>query len=321
MAVGARIHIDVAFELDPVEAAAPGAAHQVAAVVCRERTIRGERGVVEETGRRGRVEFGLNRRDIFVVHGTVVGGAVAEIDAGVQRAREAVAGATVDRRRIELVPGPVFLPRVGPKPVVLHVRRSFVLGVDVDERVLRTAQTIHLQLAVVELGAGERAARGDARGEEVVEEIRAPVTNAVGLALGRASSRQKQLPPVVAVTGADPFNQAAIHEPVDPANERTLSLGPQRGVLLTARELDQPETRRCLRGRTGRRCLRVTGCRGLRQHGGRGQTQAGQWTGQPPTASGLPCVEGVADVSPRERLVRYGQLSTTAPRRSRSSPS
>ena len=65
MGVGALVHIDVASELDPVEAAAPGAAHQVAGVESRERAPRGKRGVVEQSGRRGRVELGLDRRDLI----------------------------------------------------------------------------------------------------------------------------------------------------------------------------------------------------------------------------------------------------------------
>ena len=128
---------------------------------------------------------------------------------------------------------------------------------------VRTAQTIHLQLAVVELCAGKRAASGGPRGEQVVEQVRAPVADAEGLALGRACARENQLPAVVAFAGLDPVDQAAIQETVDPDDERILPLGPQRRVLLTARELDLPDACRGYSARS--RCL----CAGrrLRQHG------------------------------------------------------
>ena len=88
------------------------------------------------------------------------------------------------------------------------------------------------------------AARGGPRGEQVVEQVRAPVADAVRLALRRACALENQLPPVVAFAGQDPVDQAAIEETVDPGDERMLPLGPQRRVLLPARELDLLDARR-----------------------------------------------------------------------------
>jgi len=155
-----------------------------------------------------------------------VRGAIPEIDAGVQRACEAVAGPPVDRSGIQLIACAVVLARFGAQTVILHLRRPFVLRVDVDERVLRTAQAIHLQLAVDEQCASQRAANRGPCGQSVVEQIRAPVTDAEGLPLARTGAGEKQLPSVVALAGLDSFDQPAIHEAVGPGNERILSLRP-----------------------------------------------------------------------------------------------
>ena len=154
MAVGARIQIDVAAELDSVEAAGPRAPNQIAGVVAGECAPRGERGVVEESRRRGPIELGLDRGDVIAAGRAGVHAAVPQIDAGVQRAREPVARPGVDRGGVQLISGLVFLLRIGPETVVVHLGRSLVFRVDVEEGVGRAAESIHLQLAVDEKRAG-----------------------------------------------------------------------------------------------------------------------------------------------------------------------
>ena len=247
----------VASELDSVEAAGPWPPNHVAGVVSRERAPRGERGVVKESRRRGPIELRLDRRDVIAAGRTGVRPAVPQIDAGVQRACEPVARPCVDRRGVQLISRPVFLLRIGPETVIVHLGRSFVFRVDVEEGVGRAAESIHLQLAVDEKCAAQCAANGGAGGDRVVEQVGAPVTDAERLPLRRPGAREQQLPPVVPVAALDTFEQAAIQESIGPHDERTLPLGPQRRALQAPIQLDLSGARLWIRGWCRRRRLRV----------------------------------------------------------------
>ena len=86
MGVRSFIDIQIAPDLDPVETASLGSSRQIAGVISGKGAPREEPGVVEEPGRRCRIELGLNRRDVAAADRTGVSAAVTKIEAGVQRA-------------------------------------------------------------------------------------------------------------------------------------------------------------------------------------------------------------------------------------------
>src|SRR5262245_51177768 len=83
-----------------------------------------------------------------------------------------------------------------------------------------------------------RAADCRPRGQGVVEQTRAPITNPERLTLIGPCASEDHLPPVVAGAALDAFAEAAVKETVGSRDEWIFALRPQRGLFLTTRALD-----------------------------------------------------------------------------------